>query len=190
MVSLQTQKNVVNYLNEYCFDEIWSAVAAQYRANFQLLAADTRLQTSRFVFEDAVVGLPTTGMYSVFYFNKTALRGAWVKNDGNWYSTDEIANTSGVKLSVYDVNGHLLPMSKVFVMLPKTGETFFISVDKNALVTCIPNGITADLYMTVFKTTELIKVSWQINSSQVANVSQTNGLLGTASRIPNSVFVL
>ena len=190
MVSLQTQKNVVNYLNEYCFDEIWSAVAAQYRANFQLLPADTRLQTARFVFEDAVVGLPTTGMYSVFYFSKTALRGAWAQNDGNWYSTDGIANTSGVKLSVYDVNGHLLPMSKVSVMLPTTGGTFFIAVDKNALVTCVPNGITANLYMTVFRTTELIQVSWRINSSQVTNVTQTNGLLGTASRIPNSVFII
>ena len=190
MVSLQEQENVVNYLNEYCFEEIWSAVAAQYRANFQLLPVDTRLQTARFVFDDAVGGLPTTGMYRVFYFDKTMLRGSWNQADGKWHSTDEIANQCGVKFSVYDINGHLLPMSKVFVTLPTHGEPFFVAVDKDALMKCIPEGLSTDLYFTVFKTTELKQVLWKINSSQVTNVIQTNGVIGAGSRIPNTVFII
>ena len=190
MVSLQLQENIVDYLNAYCFEEIWSAVGAQYRANFQLNPLETRLQTNVFIYNTAVVGLPTTGMYRVFYFDQTALRGSWNKPDGVWYSTDYIANQSGLKLSVYDVNGHLMPMSQVWIMTPKIGNIFFIALNKDALVTCIPQGISTDLYMTVFKTAQLGLTPWQIYSTCVTNAVQIQGIISQANTYTGTVVVI
>ena len=190
MVSLQLQENIVNYLNGYCFEEIWSAVGAQYRANFQLTSVETRLQSNVFIYNTAVVGLPTTGMYRVFYFDQTALRGSWNKKDGVWYSTDYIANHTGLKLSVYDVNGHLMPMSQVWIMTPKIGNVFFIALDKNALVSCIPQGITTDIYMTVFKTAQLGQTPWQIYSVLVNNPIQVEGIIFEANKYTGTTVVI
>ena len=173
MTTTQQTQDIVNYLNGFCFDKIWSSVAAKYRANIPLINATQRLQTARFYFNNAVVGLPTTGMYRVFYFAKTSLRGAWNPQDNIWHSTDTIASDLSIRYSVYDENGHLLPMCSVFLYAPVGSKVVFVAIEKDALDVCIPNGESVNLYLTQFRTTKMLDNPWNLISTVVSTNTQT-----------------
>ena len=191
MTTTQQSQEIVNYLNGFCFDKIWSSVAAKYRANIPLINATQRLQTSRFYFNNAVVGLPTTGMYRVFYFAKTSLRGAWNPQDNLWHTTDNIASDLSIKYSVYDDNGHLVPMSQVYLYAPIGSKVVFVAIDKDALDTCIPNGESVQLYLTQFRTTKQLSNPWNILSTQVtSNTQQLTSFLNEAQNSPSQSVVI
>ena len=185
MVTDAQKQDVVQYLNEYCFDNVWSAVNEKFRANFQLEPTNARLQSSVFTYDNAVVGLPTTGIYRVFRFEASLLRGTWGPHDSQWYTLDTIAETAGVKLTVYDVNGILLPMCSVWVLSPTASSSVFVAVHKPPLMQIVPDGINTDLYMTVFRNTKTIVSPWTAFSQQMVKTTDADTAIAAALAAPS-----
>ena len=190
-MATDTQKtDMVQYLNQFCFENIWSAMSEQYRVNIPLTPATTRLQTAIFTYDGAVVGLPTTGVYRVFCFNKTSLRGGWGPQDSIWYSTDQIARDTGDKFSVYDVGGRLTPMCETWLLSPKGSDMIFVALHKNAIVATIPNAITTDFYITLFKNTSEAQTGWTVFSQKIVKATDADTALGNAKRSSQSMVVV
>ena len=185
MVTDTQKSDMVRYLNEYCFDTIWSAMGSRYRANFTLTPATERLQTATFWYDNAVVGLPTTGMYRVFRISDAYFNGAWGPKDGIRYSSDQIANNEDVMFSAYDINGVLLPMCSVWLLSPPGSTSVFVAIEKNTLLAVIDNGINTTLYGSVFRNTRSDEQTWSVYSAKLTKATDADTAIGNALNTTN-----
>lgn len=180
------RRAIVGYLDEYCFQSIWNSVHSEYRGNFQLTSVNARLQTSAFAFDNSVIGLPSGGSYRVFRFAKSLLNGSFElpTSQSKWYSLVDIATVEGVKLSVYDIEGHLTPMAQTYVFLPTGADIGFLIIQSDALVASIPDGLNVDLFMTVFKNPRDTDAPWSISSRKLVKLTDADTDIAIAKAAP------
>lgn len=178
---------MVQYLNEYCFQKVWNSVTSEYRSNFALTPLKQRLQTNAITLTSAVVGLPTTGVYMTYYFDKSLLQASFALPAGKWYSLTDIVNQYNVKLSVYDAGGHLTPMHSTYIR-HSAGGLYLVAIEYHAIMATIPTGFTTAFYMTVFKNPTDVTTTFSAYSTVVSNVSLYKAQLSTLGYNPTQTL--
>ena len=168
MATTSEKKAMVQYLNEYCFQSVWNSTRSEYRGNFKLTPVSSRLQMSSFTFDAAVVGLPTTETFMIYRFPTSLLQGSFELPDTQWYNFKGIANLYGVLLSVYDLPGHLIPMHRVWLLIPVNSDIAFVAVPKNSMTKCLSAGLSSDLYMTCYRNPRELSESITVYSQAIS----------------------
>ena len=189
MVTDAQKKSMVSYLNAYCFDKIWSATSSEYRNNFSLTPVNARLQVSSFVFDNSVVGLPTTAPCMVYRFDTTLLGGSYSTKTTQWYSLVDIATQNGVMFSIYNTLGLRMPSASAWVFVPHNSTLGFIALEKTAFTTCLGGDLTQTVYATCFKNTRALSEPWSVTSLRLTKSTDADTAIAAAQVRPESSWV-
>ncbi len=158
--------NLISYLDEYCFGTVWNSVHEESRVNLVLNPLHDRLQTSSTQFRRVMMTLPVLGVsYMTYYFAYTLVQELIPLPVNVWVNSQDVLNKNQLWVSIYDVNGRVMPMAHVWMIRPQYSTDVIVIVDKGAMLKCASNGLSTSLYLTIFKGVSSARPmqSWSFN---------------------------
>ncbi len=175
--------NLISYLDEYCFGTVWNSVHEESRVNLALSPLHDRLQTSSTQFRRVMMTLPVLGVsYMTYYFAYTLVQELIPLPINVWVNSQDVLNKSQLWISIYDANGRVIPMDRVWMIRPQYSTDVIVIVEKGAMIACASNGLSTALYLTIFKGVSAARPmqAWSFNptngttlKSQLQTIAQT-----------------
>jgi hypothetical protein len=125
------EQQVVDFLNEYSFQKIWTEPVSELRSNVEPIKIYERTRTGSISYLNYALALPNTNKaYYIYVADLAAYRGGADFPPNKWISTDKLCNTCNILFHTYTESGLMLHKAFVYIYYFEWNQSIIIAIEK------------------------------------------------------------